>query len=444
MNKKVVSLFLCGMMTMTALSGCGGSGESKNEGSGSESGSEVVEIEFWYGLGGKLGETMESIISDFNESQSEVKVIGVQQSDYAETKRLVQSAIASGKVPATALFTNQYLQQFAEKGTLEYLDSFIEQDPEFHKEDLVESLMDYCQDEEGKVFGLPVYGTTQVMYYDKAVFEENGIDPDEAFANWQNLAEAAEKMTVKENGETVFYGWEPMYGVENLKDIAFSNGGKVLSDDGKTVLIDSDEWVESWEAIRKWIHDDQIMGIHSGGDGWEYWYKTIDDVMQDRAAGYIGSNGDQGDLDFDKLAAHIQPGFGDHAPSPIADPITCAILSKASDEQKEAGFKWISYLTGIEGTTKFAMNTGYTPVRTSALEDKDFQAYLEENPQARVPLEQLECAQRNFSDPTNGKIDQALKDAADMVEIENIPAKEALGIAKETAQKALDEYWASK
>lgn len=440
MKKKMISLFLCGMMAVTAIVGCGGSGETKSE----ESGSEVVEIEFWYGLGGKLGETMESIINDFNETQDEVKVTGVQQSDYAETKRLVQSAIASGKVPATVLFTNQYLQQFAEKGTLEYLDSYIENAPEFHKEDLVESLMDYCQDADGRIFGLPVYGTTQVMYYDKAVFEENGIDPDEAFANWQNLAEAAEKITVKENGETVFYGWEPMYGVENLKDIAFSNGGKVLSDDGKTVLIDSPEWVESWEAIRKWIHDDQIMGIHSGGDGWEFWYKTIDDVMQGRAGGYIGSNGDQGDLDFDKLAAHIQPGFGDHAPSPVADPITCAILSKASDEQKEAGFKWISYLTSVQGTAKFAMNTGYTPVRTAALEDEAFQAYLEENPQARVPLEQLEYAQRNFSDPTNGKIDQALKDAADMVEIENIPAEEALRIAKETAQKALDQYWASK
>lgn len=101
-------------------------------------------------------------------------------------------------------------------------------------------------------------------------------------------------------------------------------------------------------------------------------------------------------------------------------------------------------MTSVQGTAKFAMNTGYTPVRTTALEDEAFQAYLEENPQARVPLEQLEYAQRNFSDPTNGKIDQALKDAADMVEIENIPAEEALRTAKETAQKALDQYWASK
>ena len=62
MKKKMISLFLCGMMAVTAIVGCGGSGETKSE----ESGSEVVEIEFWYGLGGKLGETMESIINDFN------------------------------------------------------------------------------------------------------------------------------------------------------------------------------------------------------------------------------------------------------------------------------------------------------------------------------------------------------------------------------------------
>jgi multiple sugar transport system substrate-binding protein len=36
-----------------------------------------VRIDFWYGLGGKLGETVESIIAAFNESQNEVFVTGV-------------------------------------------------------------------------------------------------------------------------------------------------------------------------------------------------------------------------------------------------------------------------------------------------------------------------------------------------------------------------------
>lgn len=438
--RKGLSLVVCLIVIISMLAGCGKAADSSSR----KTDGDVTEIEFWYGLGGKLGETMEGIIDDFNASQDKIKVIGVQQSDYFETKRMVQSAVASGKVPATVLLRNQDLNLFEEKGILERLNSYIGQNEEFYIEDFIPSLLEYCQKENGDIFGLPVYGTTQIMYYNKGVFEENGINPDEAFSTWQNLAEAAKKLHLEKEGETVFAGWSPMYGVDNLKDIAFSNGGSVLSEDGTEVLIDSEEWVEAWEAVRKWLHDDKIMSIHSGGDGWEYWYKTIDDVMQDRSAGYTGSNGDQSDLDFDKLAAHVQPGFGDHPASPMADPITCAILEKASDEQKQAGFEWLTYLTSVEGTAKFAMSTGYAPVRSSTMEDSEFKAYLEENPQAKVPIEQLGFAQKNFIDPTGGKIDQALKDAADMVEIENVSAREALGIAKETAQKALDEYLANK
>lgn len=44
------------------------------------------------------------------------------------------------------------------------------------------------------------------------------------------------------------------------------------------------------------------MAIHSGGQGWEYWYQTIDDVIQNKAGGYTGSSGDQADLDFSIVA----------------------------------------------------------------------------------------------------------------------------------------------
>ena len=39
-------------------------------------------------------------------------------------------------------------------------------------------------------------------------------------------------------------GWEPMWGKWNMVDAVLSNGGKVFSDDGKTVTINSKEWVE--------------------------------------------------------------------------------------------------------------------------------------------------------------------------------------------------------
>lgn len=432
--KRICASVLVVIMVMS-MAGCGSNSDSKEQ---KKDG--VIQIEFWYGLGGELGKTMENKIKEFNACQDRIEVIGVQQSNYDETKRMIQAAVASGDVPATALMGYDALNMFKGRGVLEPLDSYIEADEDFNKEDYFETFLKYCIDNDGQTVGLPVYGTTQIMYYRKDVFEDAGIDPEEAFKNWQSLAEAAKKMTVVKNGETVFYGWEPMYDEINLKDMAYSNGGDVLNEDGTKVTINTPEWVEPWESVRKWIHEDKIMRIHFGGDGWEYWYKTIDDVMQDRAAGYTGSSGDQGDLDFSKIAAHIQPGFNDHAPSPYADALTCAVLAKASDEEKQAGFEWLTYLTSAESTADFSMKTGYIPVRKQVLEVPKFKQYLEEHPEAKVPIEQMEFSQMNFIDPTGGKILQALADAADLVEIENVPAQEALDKAQEIAQQALDEY----
>jgi multiple sugar transport system substrate-binding protein len=439
MKKKIELLVLCaGILLITACS------PRESRTAISAESPAPVEIEFWYGLGGFLGETMESIIQSFNESQNEVRVIGVQQSSYSETARQIQAAVAANQVPAAALFDIFTMGVFSENGILEALDRRVAAAPGFNKDDIIPSFLAYDINSKNELMGLPAYGTTQVMYYRVDSFREAGIDPDRAMKNWESLAEAAAKMTRRENGEPVFYGWEPMGGAYCMTDIAFSNGARILSEDGRKALLDTPEWIESWDLVRKWLFEDRIMRIHWGGEGWEYWYKTIDDVMQGRAAGYVGSSGDQGDLDFTIVAAHIQPGFGDHPPSPGAECQSLALLAAASEEQKDAGFKWIRYFNSAEITARFCMKTGYIPVRSSSTEAPEFKAYTAERPQALVPLRQAEIARKSFMDFTGGKINTAVQDACELVQIENIPAARALAEAQRIAQAALDEYWAEQ
>ena len=98
----------------------------------------------------------------------------------------------------------------------------------------------------------------------------------------------------------------------------------------------------------------------------------------------------------------------------------------------------MKYFTTPENQAKWSMATGYVAVRQSTLEVADFKAYTEENPQALVPISQASHGTPALTDPTGGKIFDALKIAADKVELENVPAKEALDEAQKTAQEALD------
>src|SRR5699024_5678628 len=171
----------------------------------------------------------------------------------------------------------------------------------------------------------------------------------------------------------------------------------------------------------------------------EYWYKTIDQVMNGSASSYTGSSGDKGDLDFDKIDSHIQPGLNGNDPAPQVSGLYLGIPSSISEEEKAAAYEWISYFTSSEVNADWSKTIGYVPTRESTTEEAVYADFVEENPYANVPYEQAQIATPEFVDPTGGKIIDALKIATDKVEIENISAEEALKKAQEDAQTALDE-----
>lgn len=404
---------------------------------------DAVEIEFWYGLSGYLGDLMKEYIEEYNQKQSRVRVIGVAQGSYEETAQALRSAIVRRKPPAVVMLEDHRMQFFANRGALSPLDPYMHADPHFHQDDFVDSFLGQGQFN-GVTYALPIYGTTHVLYYRKDLFAQAGLSPA-ILGTWEGLAEAARKLTKRSGQEVLVYGWEPMLGPDNLIDAAISRGGTFLSADGKTVTIDASPWIESWEFFRRGIHEEKTMKVHYGGDGWEYWYATIDDVMLGRAAGYTGSSGDQGELDFDMVGAHIQPvweGYQEGYPRAVAHARAICIPQIVSEKQKEAAFQWVKYITGAEVTARWSMETGYLPVRKSVMDMENYKRFIKENPQILVPYHQTQLAAKAFFDPTGGKIYEALKAAAERVEIQNVPAALALKEAKEKSQKELDKVLA--
>ena len=443
MNKKLVSVLLASAMAVTVLAGCGSKAEGTADtaanaqaetGDAAETG-DTVDVEFWYSGGKTAVGVVQEIVDSFNASQSKYHVSTVTQADYDETYQKLQAGIAGNAAPDLVLLNAETARTLASKNLLADMQPMIDGDSEFNADDYLKVFYDQGVDETGKVFGLPAYGTTQVMYYNMAAFDAAGVKA-ENIKTWSDLAEAAKK--IKAAGYE--YGWEPMWGPDNMIDAAFSNGASIFNEDGTQVTINSPEWVEVWEAFRTWIHDDKTMAIHSGGQGWEYWYATIDDVIAGKAGGYTGSSGDQADLDFSIVAAMEQPAWSASTTSaPMAETKTLSVLEGSSDAEKQGAFAFIKYFTNAESQAKWTMSTGYVAVNQKINDNADYQSYVAENPQAAVPFAQATHGTVYPNDPTNGAIKDALKVAADKVEIDGVSAKEALDEAQKTAQAALDE-----
>lgn len=438
MNKKFIGILMTTAMLTTSFTGCGtdniASGINQTQKDDDMKGK--TEVDFWYSGGKTAVKVVQDIVDDYNESQNTYFVKTVTQADYSETYEKLQAAIAGNVAPDVVLLESDSARGLSDKNLVVDLSEKMKKDNDFNEDDYVSTFFEQGKDDNDKIFGIPAYGTTQVLYYNKNAFNKAGIDPNN-IKTWQDLAQAASK--IKNDGEYT-YGWEPMWGADNLIDASLSNGGTIFSEDGKKVTINSKEWVEVWSNFEKWIHDDKTMAIHSGGQGWEYWYKTIDDVIQNKAGGYTGSSGDQADLDFSIVGAIEQPSWKDGTESkPVARALMLSVLAKSSEEKQAGAYDFMKYFTNVKNQAKWSMSTGYVPVNKGVLDDDDYMKYTQENPQALVPYTQAEHGSIYPYDPTNGAVKDALRIAADKVEIDGSSAKDALDEAQKTAQKALDE-----
>lgn len=438
MNKKFIGILMTTAMLTTSFTGCGTDNIASgiNQTQKDEDMKGKTEVDFWYSGGKTAVKVVQNIVDDYNKSQDTYFVKTVTQADYSETYEKLQAAIAGNVAPDVVLLESDSARGLSDKNLVVDLSEKMKKDNDFNEDDYVSTFFEQGKDDNDKIFGIPAYGTTQVLYYNKNAFNKAGIDPNN-IKTWQDLAQAASK--IKNDGEYT-YGWEPMWGADNLIDASLSNGGTIFSEDGKKVTINSKEWVEVWSNFEKWIHDDKTMAIHSGGQGWEYWYKTIDDVIQNKAGGYTGSSGDQADLDFSIVGAIEQPSWKDGTESkPVARALMLSVLTKSSEEKQAGAYDFMKYFTNVKSQAKWSMSTGYVPVNKGVLDDVDYMKYTEENPQALVPYTQAEHGSIYPYDPTNGAVKDALKIAADKVEIDGSSAKDALDEAQKTAQKALDE-----
>lgn len=219
MKKKGLALLIGAALMAASLAGCGGKNTDADDTAkadktaGSDAGDssavstpadnasdgDVVELEFWGWWSSEARKPhIESMVKGFNESQSKYHVtyVDIPFGDIF-TKNIAQ--ITAGK-PCDIMANNMEEVRFrASQGQVEALDPFLTDDV---KGAFYEQYLEACTGEDGSIYALPLSVDTRAIYYNKAHFEEAGINPED-IQTWADLEEAAIRLDQK-NGDT----WE--------------------------------------------------------------------------------------------------------------------------------------------------------------------------------------------------------------------------------------------
>lgn len=266
-----------------------------------------------WAAGTELTELRE-IVDEVNEKAAGEYVIEIQSipSDYYVK---ISTQIAGKRSPDFFWMTQELISKYAELGAIADLTSEFEASERLTPEEYYEGVIASAVYED-KYYGLPWIANPMMVYYNKTMFEDLGVEmPAETDDwTWEEFIETARQLTGKEN-----YKGEPTYGYvvdgwPNIETFIWAGGGDIIGEDGATVLIDSEESVKGVGYLQTIISEGltpQYAEVSSLGSN-NVWFE------KQRVGMYMGGLQDNFEEKVSKMEAESQFEIG-YAPMPVCD-----------------------------------------------------------------------------------------------------------------------------
>ena len=200
---------------------------------GSSVAAKKVEITFWHAMGAQLGDTLESLVSEFNAQSPDVFVRAEYQGNYGALSQKLVGALVARKPPTMAQVYGNWAAEYIDGNELVPVEKFV-YGPNglstLEIEDIWDGLRAGCMFD-GVWYTMPFNKSVYVLVYNKDAFDEAGIaNPP---ATWQELLEAAERLTIRDGDKIVRYGIGLRPNVDIFACFFFNSGGEWLDAAGK-------------------------------------------------------------------------------------------------------------------------------------------------------------------------------------------------------------------
>ena len=362
MKKRLLAALLSSALVMTTLAGC--SSKSGSSDMVTEL-TEPITIEMWHYMNGGQAEALNSIIEDFNATNDKgITVNAISQGSIGDLNKKVISAAQSNSLPAIINVYPDLATGLIEDNKLVDLALFIN-DENVGMADEMDDFVDTFIEEtsqwgEGKIYGLPMTKSTEVLYVNKNMLESLGYTlEDLEDLTFEKLAEISNK-AVTELGVAGF-GFDSSSNafISSLKmdgpDFVESNG---------TINVDN-EWVREYMTFFQ--QQAQSGAFRIAGEDKFLSNPFVNQKMlcyQGSSAGYAYLNNDGA---FEIAVVEV-PVFQGKDKAVMQQGASLFVTNNVSAEAQYAAYEFVKFATNAENTAKFATATGYLPVRKSAIE----------------------------------------------------------------------------
>jgi len=385
MKKNRLGKVLLGALTVSLvalLTACGAGNSNSSTSDKSSGNGKVTTITFWHGMTGPYQKALNEIISDFNKSQSQYKVVGTAQGNYTTLQQKIMAAAKSKSLPVIAQTTYTTVPDYSKQGFIEPLDAYmINGSDKLTSADLKDIYPAFLNSSkyEGKYYSIPMSKSTRIMYYNKTLMDKLGVKMP---TSWEDIQKIGQQ--IKSKGVAAV-GFDKSFDME-FEGLARQAGNPLVSPKNFKVNVDSKKSLEAANLIMDMVNDGtaKTAGEDIYGDK---------NFTSGKTLFYAGSSAGithmkQGAPKDLKWGTMPLPSYKGQKATELAGN-DIVMFKSASSDQKKAAWAFMKYLMSKPVTAKWAELTGYVPLRKSALEDQSFQDYLKNDPTAKAAVDSL-------------------------------------------------------
>ena len=333
---------------------------------------EPITITWWHALESQYDELVADVVKKFNATQNLITVEAQYIGSYKDINEALVAAHAAGTgLPAVAVANTDYVASYGDSGLYENLDPYIA-GTGYDVDDFSAGLLLSSQ-HEGKQVALPFLHSTQVIYYNKTMADENGWTIPEKIQDFTPfLAEIHSKKGIY---GTVVPGWDQWY----FETLYLNEGVQIITGDNDCDL-NGDAALGVTKMIKGWCDAGDAYfaaGTDASATMRQNFYdqKTFS-VMHTSS---LYNNYVSKCPDFEVGMAWYPAATTGDKNSEVGGCVL-GIPSKNDQATKNAAWQFLQFLCGKEVNMEWAEGTGYLPTRNSVLNTEEGKKFLEKKP----------------------------------------------------------------
>lgn len=366
-----------------------------------------VHITVWNSLSTTGRAVFNEIVAEFEQDYPHIKVDSIYQSGYYEAMEKILVSYAGNVLPNLVMMEQSIAYSLIDIGLALSLTPFMEADPEIDMEDFFPA-MRATMTVDGEMYGIPYNVSTPLLYYNKDLFRESGLElviPD----GKENLLALARRLTrYGPDGEIDTYGFWLTRWRWLFEAWVGRSGARIHNPERTEFTFFTPEVIDTLEFAQSLVHEHRVAGYGSGAaTGHTPFSQGRLGMMEYTTAGLINlinmaeSNG----IDMGVVPL---PAF-EEAYVPIGG-AGFMMLDTGTEAERQATWEFLKYINRPENQARFAVATGYMVSRRSALETDTWRNFIMDEPRAQVTYMQVDVAHPRPQLPFWDEIQQQLRD----------------------------------